>query len=241
MDIQNAWSTMNIASVRRFLSDGMYQRVNTQFSMMRILNQQNMIENVELKEAVINRSESDGRHDIIHVAVYAVIKEQFISSAYPNLNSAIHEEFIEYWSFIRKTTAVGKDMYHDANCPNCGGDIRSNLGELSRCPYCGTITNAGDYNWVLAKITTADDYRLRSRQGFMQSLDEKIEALLEDDPEFSVLKLEDKASNAFLQLETACILKNPKQIKRFINDAYAKRFADQITRESDFVYNRMLH
>ncbi len=240
LDIQGAWSAMDIARVRRFLSDGMYQRVNTQFAMMRVLNQRNVIESLEVRAIAIDRIESDGRHDVIHAAVLATVRERFTSPTYPVLDSVINEEFVEYWSFIRKTTASGKDMYQQPNCPNCGGDLASGLGELSRCPYCGTITNAGDYDWVLAKITPADDYRLRTRRGNLaKSLADKLEALGDDDPEFSVLMLEDKASNAFLQMETARILKNPQHIRRFASDAFMERFTDRIAREPDFVYNRI--
>ncbi len=240
LDIQSAWSDMDIARVRRFLSDGMYQRVNTQFAMMRILNQKNTIEHLDVKSIVIDRVEGDGIHDVIHVGVFAVIKDRFESKTYPNLNSKLYEEFVEYWSFIRKTSASGKDMYHTAGCPNCGGDLSSNLGELSKCPYCGTITNSGDHDWVLAKITQADDYRFQSKlHDLAATLVNKIEELGGDDPDFSVLKLEDKASNGFLQIETARILKDPKLIRRFVTDEYMEKFSQRISQEPDFVYNRI--
>jgi hypothetical protein len=240
LDIQSAWSDMDIARVRRYLTDGMYQRVNTQFAMMRLLDQKNSIESLEIKSIFIDRVEGDDLHDVIHVGVFACIQDHFVSGTYPNLNRNLYEEFVEYWSFIRKTTASGKDLYHTTGCPSCGGEIGSNLGELSRCPYCGTITNAGDHDWVLAKITQVDDYRIHSRlHDLSQSLVNKIDEISGDDPDFSVLKLEDKASNGFLQLETARILKDPKLVRRFVTDDYLERFSRKISQEPDFVYNRI--
>ncbi len=240
LEIQAAWSDMDIARVRRYLSDGMYQRVNTQFAMMRILDQKNTIEHLEIKSIFIDRVEVDGVHDVIHVGIFAEIQDHFVSGAHPNLNSNYFEEFMEYWSFLRKTSASGKDLYHFTGCPGCGGELAANLGELSRCPYCGIITNNGDHDWVLFKITQMDDYRLQSKlHDLSVSLVNKLEELGGDDPEFSALRIEDKASNMYLQMETARVLKDPKRVRRFVTEEYLEKFSRNIDQEPDFVYSRI--
>jgi len=239
-DIQAAWSEMNISKVRRFISDGMYQRVNTQFKMMNILKQRNLLEKLEIKAVVIDKIESDGVFDVMHVGVFASIKDKFVSEAYSNLNTASFEEFVEYWSFIRKNSAVSKDMYHTYNCPNCGGDLSANMGDLSKCPYCGTITNSGEYDWVLAEITQADDYVTTSHLHDMSNtLANKIEEISDADPDFAVQIIEDKASNGYLQIETARVLKDPKLMRRFVTDEFYNKFEVEIGSSSHFVYNRI--
>jgi predicted lipid-binding transport protein (Tim44 family)/DNA-directed RNA polymerase subunit RPC12/RpoP len=239
-DIQAAWSEMNISKVRRFISDGMYQRVNTQFKMMNILKQRNLLEKLEIKAVVIDKIESDGVFDVMHVGVFASIKDKFVSEAYPNLNTASFEEFVEYWSFIRKNSTVSKDMYHTYNCPNCGGDLSANMGDMSKCPYCGTITNSGEYDWVLAEITQADDYVTTSHLHDMSNtLANKIEEISDTESDFAVQIIEDKASNGYLQIETARVMKDAKLMRRFVTDEFYNKFELEIGTSNHFVYNRI--
>ncbi len=239
-DIQAAWSEKDISKVRRFISDGMYQRVNTQFKMMNILKQKNILEKLEIKSVIIDKIETDGVFDVIHVGVYASIKDKFVSESYANLNSASFEEFVEYWSFIRKNSAVAKDMYNTYNCPNCGGDLSANMGDMCKCPYCGTITNSGEYDWVLAEITQADDYVTTSHLHDMSNtLANKVEEISDSDSEFAVQNIEDKASNGYLQIETARVMKDPKLMRRFVTDEYYNKFEIEIKSASHFVYNRI--
>lgn len=240
-DIQLAWSEKDISKVRRFISDGMYQRVNTQFKMMDILKQRNLLEKLEIKEIVIDKIENDGVFDVMHVGVYASIKDKFVSELYPNLNTASFEEFVEYWSFIRKNSVkAGKDMYNSYNCPNCGGDLSTNMGDMCKCPYCGSITNSGEYDWVLAEITQADDYVTTSNLHDMSNtLANKIEEISDADAEFAVQVIEDKASNGYLQIETARVLKNPSLVRRFVTDEFLAKFEAEIKSESHFVFNRI--
>ncbi|MDD2635302.1 MAG: TIM44-like domain-containing protein [Bacteroidales bacterium] len=241
IEIQNAWAAKDINRVRRFISDGMYQRVNTQFKMMSILEQRNEIEKLSLQSTVIDKIESDGLYDVIHVAVFASIKDKFISNKYPNLSTASFEEFVEYWSFIRKTSAKGKDMYSKYNCPNCGGDLSgANLSDVSKCPYCGTFTNSGEFDWVLAEITQADDYVATNYlHDLSNTLSTKIEDILDTDDNFSVQLIEDKASNGYLQIQTARVMKNPKLTRRFVSNEYYTKLEGILKSEDHFVYNRI--
>ncbi|MDD2385718.1 MAG: TIM44-like domain-containing protein [Bacteroidales bacterium] len=240
-DIQNAWAAKDINRVRRFITDGMYQRVNTQFKMMNILEQRNEIEKLTIKSTVIDKIESDGLYDIIHVAVFASIKDKFISDKYTNLSTATFEEFVEYWSFIRKISAKGTDMYSTYNCPNCGGDLSgANLSDVSKCPYCGTFTNSGEFDWVLAEITQADDYATTNHlHNLSDTLANKIEDILDTDEDFSVQLIEDKASNGYLQIQTARVMKNPKITRRFVSDEYYNKLENLLKSEEHFVYNRI--
>ncbi|MDD4150519.1 MAG: TIM44-like domain-containing protein [Bacteroidales bacterium] len=240
-DIQNAWAAKDINRVRRFITDGMYQRVNTQFKMMNILEQRNDIEKLTIKSTVIDKIESDGLYDVIHVAVFASIKDKFISDKYTNLNTASFEEFVEYWSFIRKVSAKGTDMYSTYNCPNCGGDLSgANLSDVSKCPYCGTFTNSGEFDWVLAEITQADDYAATNYlHDLSNTLSSKIEDILDTDENFAVQLIEDKASNGYLQIQTARVMKNPKLTRRFVSDDYYNKLENLLKSEEHFVYNRI--
>lgn len=239
MRIQKAWEAQDISDVRKFISDGVYQRFNTQFKMMQLLKQKNTINNLEIKNLYIDRVESDGLFDIIHVAIHASIEDRFISELDARLNQGGKEEFVEYWSFLKKRGKPRKDIYQTDNCPNCGAPLPEHMGEVSKCEMCGTLTNSGEYDWVLSEITQANDYigthkKLQKSSG----LNEKIRKIINEDQNFSVQLLEDKASNGYLQIITSIALKEPAIMRRFVNDEVFQKISGLIG-EDQVAYNRI--
>lgn len=237
--IQKAWEEQDLSNVRRFISDGVYQRFNTQFKLMQNLEQTNVIENLLVKHIYIDRIESDGLYDIIHTAIHASIKDKFLSSKYPSLNQIFNEEFVEYWSFIKKRGVTPTNMYHSTNCPKCGAELPQDMGEVSKCEFCGTITNLGEYDWVLSEITQADDYATANPKiSKNSSFHAKIQKLLSENKDFSMQLIEDKASNGFLQILTAITLKNSNIMRRFVSDKAFDKISKSFLKEN-VTYNRL--
>ncbi|HBS86502.1 MAG: hypothetical protein A2W91_19995 [Bacteroidetes bacterium GWF2_38_335] len=238
-DIQNAWASKDMTKVRKYISDGMYQRLNTQFKMMDLLEQTNKLEKIHIKNVYIDKIDTDGSFDVIHCAVHATINDKFVSEKYSNLNSGGSEEFVEYWSFIKKRGAAEKDMYSTDNCPNCGAQIK-NSGEMCKCEYCGAMTNSGEYDWVLAEITQADDYITTNPKVFKSAnLEDKVYELFAGVDDFSIQGIEDKVSNGYLQIQTALVYKDPKIMRRFVSDSLFEKVSKQIETEQKYVYNRI--
>lgn len=239
IDIQKAWESQDVSTVRRFISDGVYQRFNTQFRMMQLLKQKNTVSDINIINTYIDRVESDGLFDIVHVAIHASMKDRFISELDPSLNSDGSGEFVEYWSFMKKRGAVRKDMYLTESCPNCGSPLPGDMGEKSACPSCGTLTNSGEYDWVLSEITQADDYISTHRKLEKTSaLNAKIRELVEENEDFSVQLVEDKASNGYLQIVTALAMKDPAIMRRFVSDSVYEKVSSMMEGER-IVYNRI--
>ncbi len=218
--IQRAWEKMEIDDIRIFLSDGVYRRFSTQFLMMNLIGQKNMIDKVEIRNIFIDAADQDGDFDILHVGIDAYIEERF-SSAHDGLTQSFSEYFREYWSFIRKRGIQSRDIYHAQRCPNCDAELDFKMGELSRCNYCGTIFNSGEYDWVLAEITQAQDYSIETRLASKRNqFDDKIRKVTAAYPDFSIQHLEDIASNAYLQILSAETLHSEQMAKRFMSDAF---------------------
>jgi uncharacterized Zn finger protein (UPF0148 family) len=239
LDIQDAWQNQDLSRVRKFISDGVYQRFNTQFKMMKLLQQTNKIDNINIKNIYIDKIESDGLYDIIHTAVHASLSDHFISRLDSSLNSGGSEEFVEYWSFLKKRGKRRKDLYNSDSCPNCGSPLPADMGEVSRCESCGTLTNSGEYDWVLSEITQADDYiSAHPKLAKSENLTEKIRKIINENDDFAVQLVEDKASNGYLQILTAKACKDPSIMRRFVSD---KVFNDINIDESGFItaYNRI--
>lgn len=237
--VQKAWENQNVSEIRRFISDGVYQRFNTQFKMMSLLKQKNIISDINVKNVYIDRVESDGLYDIVHTAIYASLHDRFASDLDSSLNTGGHEEFVEYWSFLKKRGKPRKDMYFTYDCPNCGSPLPTDMGELSQCPSCSTITNSGEYDWVLSEITQADDYiSANPRLSKSPALTEKIRALINENEDFAVQLIEDKASNGYLQILTAHTLNDPSIMRRFVSDEFFDKFRSP-AKDERIAYNRL--
>ncbi|MFA5780893.1 MAG: TIM44-like domain-containing protein [Bacteroidales bacterium] len=238
IQIQEAWMLKDMGKVRKYISDGMYQRLNIQFKMMNILDQKNIIENLLVKNIIIDKIEYDGRFDIIHAAIHASIVDKFISSKYPQLNSGGTEEFVEYWSFIKKRGIKEANLFDSQNCPKCGAELPKNAGDVSQCSYCKTITNLGDYDWILSEMTQADDYiGVHPKASKESALAIKVNELVKSDEDFSIQNIEDKASNGYLQIITANTLKDSTIMRRFVSDELYERLSH--FNEDNIVYNRI--
>jgi len=237
-EIQEAWMMKDMGKVRKYISDGMYQRLNIQFKMMNILDQKNVIDNLVVKNIVIDKIENDGNFDIIHVAIQATIVDNFVSSKYPQLDNGGAEEFVEYWSFIKKKGIKEANLFSSQNCPKCGAELPKNAGDVSQCSYCKTITNLGDYDWVLSEMTQADDYiGVYSKTSKESALAMKVNELEKGNEDFSIQNIEDKASNGYLQIITAKALKDPTIMRRFVTDELYEKLSHYDT--ENIVYNRI--
>ncbi|MCB0508551.1 MAG: TIM44-like domain-containing protein, partial [Bacteroidetes bacterium] len=238
--IQNAWMLQDISKVRKWITDGVYQRFNTQFIMMKAIEQVNEISDINIQQIYIDDVEEDGEYDIIHVGIQYSMYDGFSSKKFKRLNDGGTLHALEYWSFIKKSGVKEKDLYHTTNCPNCGGNLPDDGGETAKCPYCSTITYLGDYDWILAEITQPDDYHNSNKKYEKQGkFSKKIRAQIKEQQSFSLQLLEDKVSNGYMQMMTALMLKKPEIMRRFVADNLYEKLEQRIKSETPFVFNRL--
>lgn len=238
--IQQAWMKQDMAPVRRWISDGVWQRFNTQFAMMRLLGQKNVVSKLEIRKIFIDAVEEDGDFDIVQVGIHYKVNDDFVSDKFPGLDQSGLLEMLEYWSFVRKAGIAGKDLYHGNHCPGCGAGLPADMGEVARCPSCHTVSTLGDYDWVLSEITQADDYANQNdKLDKSGRLIQRIRTALGEDADFSVQLIEDKASNAYLQILAAQVTQRPEAMRRFVGDALFDRLARKIAAQQPCVFNRL--
>lgn len=239
-EIQLAWMQQDLSKVRKWISDGVYQRFNTQFIMMKQIEQVNQISDIQIQQVFIDEVETDGVYDIVHVGIQYSMYDGFESKKYTQLNDGGPLQALDFWSFIKKSGVKEKDLYHTVNCPNCGGNLPEDGGETAKCPYCSTITYLGDYDWILAEITQPDDYyNANAKYEKQGKFSRKIREQMGEKQDFSLQLLEDKASNGYMQLMTALVLKKPEITRRFVSDKLYEKIKQQIKSEPVFVFNRL--
>lgn len=236
-EIQKGWSEQNLSAARRYISDGLYQRFRTQFQMMQILNQKNTLENLQVKRIWIEKAEKDGEYQQIHCGIQASVKDRFVFPDYSRLNSGGQEEFIEFWTFIRRKEARG-DLYSSVKCPGCGAPLEEENLDVVSCPYCGNLLNNGSYDWILSEITQSDDWAA-SNKGLRkkEQVAAKIQAQM-DNEDFSVQLLEDKASNAWFHMRSALTQGKPGEMARFVSEELYEKLLQEQKKET-LAYSRI--
>ncbi|MGZ3864052.1 MAG: TIM44-like domain-containing protein [Bacteroidia bacterium] len=237
MGIQEAWQAKNLKGVRKWISDGVYQRFSGQFVMMNKLGQVNKLSNIQVDGIKIARVGSDNGYKTADVAIDFTMDDEFISEKYPSFNQKFRGESArEYWTFIKKEDAQeGKNLYNSNNCPNCGAPFDTNLGEISRCGSCGTLTNNASYDWVLSEITQEDDYSATD----MFSKGEELHELTRNDKLFSVQRIEDVASNVFMQVMQVLSGEKEQKLSRFATEEVAAGIIKEKKSGEGYIFDRL--
>ncbi|MCF7928506.1 MAG: TIM44-like domain-containing protein [Spirochaetales bacterium] len=223
LEVQEAWSKQDLSKVRRYISDGIWQFFHTQFSMMELLDLREQLDHFQIHNIFIDRFESDGNYDIVHVGVHASMRRRFSCDRLPQLENTDTGDFIEFWSFIRKRGKAVKNIYHYETCPSCSAHLGEQMGELSRCGYCGALVNSGEYDWVLLRISQADDYAGGRRLMKAQHHALRRSSLVDRYIDFSVRQIEDRVGNGYLQILRAVTRQDLSIMRRFsTNRAFDK-------------------
>ena len=242
LKIQAAWTAQSLATVRPFISDGMYQRFSTQFRMMGLLQQHNRLDQIQILSIDAIAARADGAFDVIDVRVEASMRDAFSCELDHSLDTEGDDTFVEYWSFIRKRELANAqgDIFDTTQCPSCGAPLPKDMGELCRCAYCQVLVNSGEFDWVLAEITQQADYGTQSQLAALVApqLPAAIAQIAPECPDFSTQLAEDKASNAFMQLMTAISTRNPAAARRFVSDEVLAQVTARITGRN-LVFNRI--
>lgn len=239
MEIQAAWQNQDLSKVRKWISDGVYQRFTAQFEMMQRLTQRNYLRNIRIYDISVADVYEDGVYTCADIAITFSMDDIFVCEKYPALNeSYAGDTDTEYWTFVKRKDAktTTNDLYSSDNCPNCGASLENKLGEVSRCSSCGTLVNNASYDWVLSEITQDQDYQ--RRQTNLMS-DERLRDLVKNDPLFATQRMEDIASNVFMQIMEVLSGDSDKKLDRFATTELAQKILDVKNKNGNFVFDRL--
>ncbi len=198
---QAAWAAQDLAPVRPFLSDGVFERFNLQFAEQKALGYRNAMDNVHILGCDIQQVEADEIYQTLAVRITASAEDYSVSLQDGRRlpAPASSEPFTEIWSFLRRRGVQSKLNARgliEGNCPNCGAAIE--LNQHAKCQQCGSLLRSGQYDWVLTEITQECEWR-----GDQPDRVAGVDGLRARDPGFSVQSLEDTASVVFWRLMAA--------------------------------------
>lgn len=239
MEIQSAWQMQDLSKVRKWISDGVYQRFTAQFEMMQKLTQHNRLDNIRISDISVASIYSDRAYECVDVIITFSMDDHFVSDKYPSLNESYEGDMdSEYWTFIRRKDSKPSqtDLYSSENCPNCGASLDHKLGEVSRCPNCKTLVNNASYDWILSEITQDQNY---NRPDNSLITDPDFISLVENDPLFAKQRMEDIASNVFMQIMEVLSGDNNKKLDRFASDEMSQKILQIKQQNGVFIFDRL--
>jgi len=158
MQLQDAWMRKDWRSIRPFETDELYNMHARQLQRYIDNNETNVIENICIMDTKIIRYEQDAINDIIIVRIKARFNDYVIDDATKEVKAGDPKRDIYmtyYWKLIRRkgvVTQVNNLTNSVTQCPNCGANVSINAA--GECEYCGSVISNGQYDWVLASISS---------------------------------------------------------------------------------------
>ncbi len=214
--VNEAWIAGAMGPARRFISDGVYTRFQTQLGLLRAAGLRNAMADWRVVGAQVAAAESDPLWDTVHVRMIGEARDADLplaiapDEAARRLAHAPLQRYEEVWSFVRRRGQRDKGApMLQGKCPSCGAALPPS--ESVRCDYCKALVNSGEHDWVLAEITQPEVWRpsaaLQQTAG--------LEQVRARDPSLSRQELEDRASVVFWKWIEARVTGSRARLDRF--------------------------
>ncbi len=156
-EFQAAWSDRDLARMRPWLSDCLFETQTYWVEAYRRARLQNRLDEPRVLTVELARVTSDAHYDAITVRVtaegfdYTIAEDGRVVGG----SRGRSRRFTEYWTLIRGVGARG-GARADKVCPSCGAPLRINMA--GQCEYCSSRVTSGGFDWVLSKIEQDETY-----------------------------------------------------------------------------------
>jgi hypothetical protein len=159
--VQKAWTQRNQDLARAVMSEALYRRHKMQTDELLQKGRTNVLENIVIGGAQIVKIASENDCDAITVRIRASMSDYMTDDKTGQVADG-HKEprpFTEYWAFVRsydkKTQKPAETKAY--LCSNCGAPLEIN--ESGKCAYCGVVSTAAAFDWVVDTITQESEWR----------------------------------------------------------------------------------
>lgn len=225
--IQAAWSAQELASVRPFISDGIYERFSLQIRMQQAAGLRNVMEQVNVQAVGAVALFSTTQFDTIHLRFQASARDYHVDlQTGRKISDSEHSgPFVEIWSFCRRpgVQTLKTNGPIEGNCPRCGAELE--VVDQAKCKSCGAQVNSGEYDWVLTEITQESEWQVPDGTQQLSGIAELTTA----DPGFNPQHIEDRASVMFWRLRAAEFYRDEKYAAPVLTPQYYQTFVKSIT------------
>jgi predicted lipid-binding transport protein (Tim44 family) len=158
--VQKAWTQRNQDLARAVMSEALYRRHKMQTDELLQKGRTNVLENIVIGGTKIVKIISENDYDAITVRIRASMSDYMTDDKTGQMVDGQKEPrpFTEYWAFVRR---YDKKTQKPAEtkaylCSNCGAPLEIN--ESGKCSYCGTLSTAAAFDWVVDTITQESEW-----------------------------------------------------------------------------------
>jgi hypothetical protein len=153
--IQQAWSDCKPEMSRRVMADSLWDQHRIQIEQYVQKHQRNILDNLTVGNEQVVAASSDPSYDSITVRIAAACADYDVDTQTGKVtrgDKAVRT-WAEDWQFQRSAKAVTRPDGGTMNdkCPNCGAPLSLDL--TGTCTYCKAQVMAGEYDWVLVRIS----------------------------------------------------------------------------------------
>lgn len=145
--------TRNLDRARHFLGDEVEKEYDEKIKRLLDEGKINMFDELNVKESSIDSIDIQEDRIVIVVRLISRYMDYLIDANTKKYISGVNDHRIEktnYLTFEKIINAKGYNLIK--KCPTCGASI--DLNKDGRCPYCKTIFDAENYDYILTKIET---------------------------------------------------------------------------------------
>lgn len=156
-EFQVAWSARDLARMRAYLSDNLFQMQSYWVDAYKRQGLRNVSENPRIEGIELARVESDTSYDAITVRVRAIGLDYTVTDDGKVVSGSKSRprRYTEYWTMIRGSSRKGPTKTERV-CPNCGAPLEINMAGV--CKYCQAKVTTGEFDWVLSRIEQDEVY-----------------------------------------------------------------------------------
>lgn len=150
IQIYTALMTKEIENIKHFVTDDVYEQLKQKVD---ILNQKGLIQmydELNVAKTDILHYQIEDHQMIIQVMILSRYLDYFVDldGNYVSGNRDSRVSRNNYLTFMKKIDFQTVGTVN--KCPGCGASIDVNASGI--CPYCGTVYNQEDKNWILSSM-----------------------------------------------------------------------------------------
>ena len=144
-DIQVAWMNFDKDSIRKCVTDELYNTYSAQLSTLKVKNQKNIMKDFQLLDSKIIGMEL--KYDLIALTIKMNIEcyDYVVDKEGKTLRGNDKQKVIYEYAMVFNKGVSDKPN----KCPNCNAPL--DHVNSSKCPYCDSNIINESYDWVLAK------------------------------------------------------------------------------------------